>query len=193
MAWKGRGKPKTDYQSMKTDLVSSEFQKENKDIFDVLNVLLDGASSFEEGLESKLGKNDSFPASQLSGMVPPASGGVVVGRYDSNPLILITNLAGAGVDFLYYMRSGDTVTVFGRFQVTPTAIGVNTELGFQLPILSYFTFDYQCAGSAYSPTVNQGAAIMADVGNNRAKLKFLSTTNITFDLFFTFGYVIIPK
>lgn len=193
MAWKGRVKPATDYQAIKSDLVASAFQKENKDVFDVLNTLLDGASDFENRIDNKVGKTDSFPSSQLSGLVPIAVGGVTSGRYDPNPLVLISNLSGAGVDYLYYLRGGDNVTVYGRFQVTPTAIGVNTELGFQLPILSYFTFDYQCAGSTYSPTVEQGAAIIADVGNNRALLKFKSVDNSTFDLFFTFGYVIIPK
>ena len=83
--------------------------------------------------------------------------------------------------------------VSGRFQVTPTAIGVDTQLAFKLPVLSYFDFDYQCAGSAFSPTINQGAAIIGDVGNNRALLKFLSVANSTFDLFFTFGYEIIAQ
>lgn len=194
MAWKGRTKPRIDYQSSKTDLVSSEFQKENKDIFDILNTLLDGASDFEKGLSNKLDKNGIIDgSSQISGFVPLANGGVVAGRYDPNPLILVANLTGVGVDYLYYTRAGDLVSVFGRFQVTPTAIGVNTELAFALPVLSYFKFDYECSGSAYSPTVSQGAAIMADVGNDRAKMKFLSVDNSTFDLFFTFGYIIIPK
>lgn len=194
MAWKGRTKPRIDYQSSKTDLVSSEFQKENKDIFDILNTLLDGASDFEKRIDNKLDKNGIIDGnSQISGFVPLANGGVVAGRYDPNPLILVANLTGVGVDYLYYTRAGDLVNVFGRFQVTPTAIGVNTEFAFALPILSYFKFDYECAGSAYSPTVSQGAAIMADVGNDRAKMKFLSVDNSTFDLFFTFGYIIVPK
>lgn len=181
-----------DIDRLKTILVNSGMQTKEPAAFQTINGLIDGAQFFKKNLEGKLGKDDPIDLANATGALGLKNGGTIFGQYNPD-LTLILNLNGAGVDDLYFYRIGSLVTVFGRIQVTPLAIGVDTELGFELPIISYFKFDYQCAGSGYSPTVNQGAAIIGDVGNNRAKLKFLSTTNVTFDLFLTFGYKIIEQ
>ena len=93
MAWKGRSKPKVDYKSLRTDLISSDLQKENEDLYSVINSLLDGASDFETRLNDKLGKTDKIDGpTQVDGLIPVTSGGVVAGRYDPNPLVLVSNL-----------------------------------------------------------------------------------------------------
>lgn len=184
----------TDFDQLRSVLVGSKTVRENNPLYQVVNRLIDYGALLKKNLADKIGRGDKISLTeQVDGILPPANGGSKVDLYNPNPLILLSNLSGAGVDFLYYCQNKDQVIVFGRFQVTPTIVGANTELGFELPIISYFDFDYQCAGAAYSPTEEQGAAIIADVGNNRAKLKFKSVTNVTFDLFFTFGYKIIEK
>lgn len=192
MAFAGRPKVDTDYQQLKSALLNSGLQKKDNTLFGVLVSLIDAASKFKESLSKVIKVGDKLDATLLEGRVPLASGGNRNDKYEPI-LTLISNLTGAGVDEFYYIQSGSLVTVFGRVQVTPTAINVITELGISLPLISYFSFDYQCAGSGYSPTINQGAAIVADVGNKRAKIKFLASNNVTFDIFFTFGYRIIEK
>lgn len=185
--------PDTNFDQLNALLVNSQDAKENNSRYLVLRKLISGAQLLKNSLGDTVKKTDKISLTdQIDGILPPTNGGVATGRY-TPALTLIANLSGAGVDDLYFSTTGGLVNVFGRFQVTPTAVGINTELGFKLPIISYFQFDYQCAGSAYSPTVNQGAAIIADVVNNRAILKFLSVSNTTFDLFFNFGYIIIEQ
>lgn len=181
------------FDRLRTTLANSKIAGENNSLYQSILGLIDGGSFLRKSLEDKLGRNDKIIlTNQVSGKLPPKNGGVNTGLYA--PFVtLIANINGVGADDLYYYTSGDLVTVFGRFQVTPTAIGVNTEFAFELPIISYFKLPSQCAGAAYSPTVNQGAAILADVGNNRAKMQFKAADNSTFDLYFTFGYRVIEK
>lgn len=182
-----------DFNDLRSTLVNSGFAKENNSLFQVINRMIDGASLLKKNLAEKIGVTDKISLTeQVDGLLPPKNGGTKTNLY--TPFVtLINNLGGVGVDDLYYYQSGDLVTVFGRFQVLPSSIGINTEFGFTLPTISYFKFPYQCAGAAYSPTKNQGAAIIGDVGNNRAKMQFLSVDNSVFDLYFTFGYKIIEK
>jgi len=185
--------PDVDFDRLKTILVNSGYQSTSPPLFQTISGLINGAQLFRKGLDDKLGKNDKISLTkQVEGNLSPKNGGAAPGQYNPN-LTLISNLNGSGVDDLYFIQTGPLVTVFGRVQVVPAAIGVDTELGIELPIISYFKFDYQCAGSASSPTVNQSGAIIGDVGNNRAKLKFLSISNATFDIYFNFGYIIIEK
>ncbi|RPI80678.1 MAG: hypothetical protein EHM34_09725 [Nitrosopumilales archaeon] len=183
-----------DFDRLKTILVNSGFQSKSNPLFQVVDGLINGAQLFRKSLFDVVKKTDKISLTeQIEGKLLPKNGGTKTDQYDPSPMQLISNLSGAGVDYLYYIHTGSFVTVFGRFQLLPTAIGVNTELGFELPIISYFDFKYECAGAAASPEVNQSGAVLADVGNNRAKLQFLAVTNVQFDMYFNFGYKIIEK
>lgn len=192
MAWKGRIEEGLDYDRLKSLLSATRARKEDNNLYAVTLDLINAAAKFQNALSKTLTDTSELSVGQLVGRIATKNGGTFSDRY-SPFLTLVANASGAGVDYLYFNRSGDKVDVVGRVQITPTAIGVDTELRIELPIISYFKFDYQLAGVAFSPTVNQGAAIIADVGNNAALLKFLSTSNATFDLFFNFGYTVIEK
>lgn len=192
MAFKGRIKSDIDYSALQSNLLSSKAKNEDNNLFEVIRSLISGAQGFKNSIAEKLGKSDTFPANQLIGVVPTANGGTYGTLYEPS-LFLIANLSGAGLDYFYYSQAGMHVHVFGKIQVTPTAIGVDTRLGIELPILSYFKFDYECCGVAYSPTVNQGASILADVANQRALLRFKSVDNVTFDMTLQLDYKIIAK
>jgi hypothetical protein len=192
MAFKGRVAQGVDYTRLKSTLAGSPSTETEDKLYQVITGLINGAEKFKDQLDGKADIGSRIEASQLEGVVAVANGGTY-GELYVPTLTLVSNLTGAGVSDFYYYQNGRLVTVFGKVQVTPTVGATITELGMSLPVISYFKFDYQCAGSANSPTINQGAAIVGDVGNNRALLKFLSTGASTFDLFFQFGYVVIEK
>lgn len=179
-----------DFADLRSTLVNSKLARDNPPLFQVINRLIDGGQLLREKI-SNLGININLE-SQVSGILPPRFGGNNVRIYTPT-LYLMANLSGAGVDDLYFQHTRDQVIVFGKFQVDPITNNQNTELGFDLPIKSYFDFEYQCAGSGYCPTEDQGCAIIADVTNKRGKVKFKAASNSVMDLFFTFGYKIIEQ
>lgn len=193
MAFKGRGKAEPDLDKLKASLVNSGEQTKNNALFQTIFQLIDGSKSLKETLSGKIGKTDKIDLdNQVDGHLPVKKGGSYSDIY-LPILTLVANLSGVGTDDLHFYQNGDIITVAGRIQVTPTAVGVLTRAGISLPLISYFKFPYQCAGSAGSPTVNQAGAIIGDVLNNRAELQFLSVNNITYDMFFTFAYRIIQQ
>lgn len=182
-----------DFDQLRTLVVNSQDAKENNSRYQVLNRLIDYGSLLKKSIEGKIGKDDKISLTdQIDGILPPTNGGVATGKYE--PIITLgANCGGVGLDFLYFYTTGGLVTVFGRLAVLPLVIGINTEFAFTLPIISYFTFDYQCAGALGCPTHNQNGAILADVGQNRAKMQFISVANVQMNLFFNFSYIIIEQ
>lgn len=104
-------------------------------------------------------------------------------------LFNVANLAASTAYSCQYLRVGSSITVSGRVDVDPTAAATPTELGISLPIASAFANAHECAGTGVSPAVaGQCAAILADVGNARATLQWVSGDVANRSLFFSFTY-----
>lgn len=89
-----------------------------------------------------------------------------------------------------WMRVDKVVTVSGRVDVNPTA-AANTELGISIPVKTNLTFIYQLAGTAAAPEVaSESAALVADTGNNRAKMQWIPVSTANHILFYTFTYLV---
>lgn len=90
-----------------------------------------------------------------------------------------------------YMRVGNVVTVSGKVDFSLSNNGV-FELGVSLPVSSFFTHDYQCAGSGQSvisPT--DEIYIKADVTNKRASINGSDNNQSLHSHFFSFTYLIV--
>lgn len=91
-----------------------------------------------------------------------------------------------------YMRVGNTVTVSGTVTVDPTAATTSTQVGISIPIASDFGSIGQCAGTAFASGIaSQGAAILADVTNNRAQMQWISSDTTSQAMYFTFTYLVV--
>src|SRR5688572_4117375 len=193
MAFKVRG-VKNQPSSLRRDLNRTDLNQDDNALYELLEKTITILENYKNDIENKFGKTDKIDAkTQISGLVPITNGGGFSGIY--NPTTEnVANVTGLEWDVFHYYRLGDIVTVGGKIRFnTVTAIGVDTKVAFSLPILSYFDFEFQCAGVGYSDEVNQGAAIRGDVANQRAELRFLSAVNGAFTMYFTFAYRIIAQ
>ena len=103
----------------------------------------------------------------------------------------VTNLSASTAYQAQYMRVGSTVTVSGRVDIDPTAIGA-VELGVSLPIASNFGAIEDCAGVASASGIaGQCAAVAADTANDRAKLVYIAVDVSNQPMYFSFTYQII--
>jgi hypothetical protein len=103
----------------------------------------------------------------------------------------ITNLDTSTAYQCQYMKVGTVVTVSGKVDVNPTA-GASTQLGLSIPIASNFAASEDCAGSAFASGIaGQGAAILADVVNNRAIMQWVSVDTTNQAMLFSFTYRVI--
>ena len=91
-----------------------------------------------------------------------------------------------------YMRVGATVTVSGVATINPTLAATVTQLGIPIPVASNFGAVEDCAGTAFAIGIaGQGAAIQADVANDRAQMQWVSGDITNQAMYFTFTYQII--
>lgn len=105
-----------------------------------------------------------------------------------------TNVSSSTASSCQYMRVGNTVTVSGKVNVTPTSTGA-TLLGISLPIASAIANDNECGGTSnVGNTTDLFGSIRGDATNDRAELIYtigvLGTTSAQ-DWFFTFTYRIL--
>lgn len=107
----------------------------------------------------------------------------------------LTNVANLDASTAYqcqYLRVGATVTVSGRVDVDPTLAATSTQLGISLPVASNFGAIEDCAGVAFASGIaGQGAAILADVANDRAQLQYVSGDVTNQGMYFSFTYQVI--
>jgi len=182
-----------DLAKLTPSLVNSKIQTENNALYQVIQGLINGAQYVLEQLDTKIGKKDLFPTTQLDGIIPLSKGGTQNGIYIPS-ITLENNLDGVGIDELYWTRIGNLVTVFGVLYVTPTASGLVTSFGLELPILSYFTFISQLAGTGIGNQLPETVSIFADIVNYRAQFVWVtSVTAVQFQLPFSFSYIIKQK
>lgn len=115
--------------------------------------------------------------------------GLASGTYTPT-LTNVTNLDGSTAFVTNYSRVGTVVSVWGKVEVNPTALAA-TQLDISLPIASNFSAAEQLGGSANAGAVQQGAAFVADVANDRASMIFLATDTGNRTMSFAFGYSIV--
>lgn len=107
-------------------------------------------------------------------------------------LTAVTNVTGVTqYGNFQYLRVGSTVTVSGKIGIDPTAAG-NTVMAISLPIASAFANEQECAGTAFAPAIaGMGAAILADVANDRAQLQYIAVDVTNQPMFLSFTYQVI--
>lgn len=107
----------------------------------------------------------------------------------------LTNVANLDASTAYecqYIQVGTTVAVSGRVDVDPTAPAASTQLGVSLPIASNFGTTQDCGGCAFASGIaGQGAAMLADVTNDRAQMQWVSADVTNQAMYFTLQYQLI--
>ena len=105
---------------------------------------------------------------------------------------ILTNVVNVASTIAYantmYRKEGNVVTVYGRFNLTPTAASNTvTQMAISLPVASTFTGTTDCAGVAYT-AFSLGAVIYADTATNKALVAFQSPNTSSNAFSFTFQY-----
>lgn len=106
----------------------------------------------------------------------------------------LTGVANVGSLTAYacqYMRVGNTVTVSGTLDVTPSVLATATRIGVTLPIASNIS-GINLAGTCAPLNAggNAGPAV-ADPANDRAELYFIAGFTTSASLWFTFTYRVV--
>lgn len=98
-----------------------------------------------------------------------------------------TNVAASTAAVTYYIRSGDSVTVWGEVTIDATAAATISEMGMSLPVASSVTGTNDLAGTGAfeDGTVVQ---IKGDIANTRAKWRFTPVTDTNNKYNFHFSY-----
>lgn len=128
---------------------------------------------------------------------PAASDGNVFSGTYTPTLTNVTNVSASTAFSCQYMRVGNTVTVSGQVEITPTAANAHTLLGISLPIASSFGASRQCRGSSCMETTAASeiqlgnGGVSADTTNNRAQLRCAPSTTNNRAHSFTFTYLVI--
>ena len=105
----------------------------------------------------------------------------------------VNNVSSSTARLATYMRVGNTVTVAGQIDVTPTVNNAQTTIGISLPIASAFTTAYQAGGSGHTianSVAGHGASIQADATNDRVEMDYYETHGGTDTISYTYTYQI---
>ena len=119
--------------------------------------------------------------------------GLASGTYTPT-LTGVTNVSSSTARLATYMRVGNTVTVSGQIDVTPTANNTRTTIGISLPVASNFSTAYQAGGTGYTianTTAGHGASIQADATNDRVEMDYYETHGGTDTISYQFTYEVI--
>lgn len=175
----------------------------------LLNVRLDtSASGANTAVVSFDGANVSD--NYVSGRIFKGTGGVKVEQITSaaNNIVsdesvptsgsytpTLTNVSNVAASTAYvcrWTRVDNTITVFGRLDVDPTATGATT-IDISLPVASNFgaSGDLSGVASSITPTVSTSAGIYADFTNDRATMRWTTTETANHSMWFQFSYPIL--
>lgn len=105
----------------------------------------------------------------------------------------VTNVSSSTAYSCQYMRVGDVVTVSGKVDITPTAIGA-VSLRMSLPVASAIANVNECAGVISPNTTTAGlnpGAIFGDVANDSALAGIVAASTGGIAWYFTFTYRVI--
>lgn len=122
----------------------------------------------------------------------------IVGRLANPPsgfytptLFNTTNISASTAYTCQWLRVGNSITVSGKVDVTPSAT-VDTVLGISLPMASALSAQEQCAGTAAATqAAGEVAAVVGDTVNDRAKMMWVATVTFNHNMFFTFTYAVL--
>lgn len=127
------------------------------------------------------------------GRLTAASNGVATASGTYTPTL--TNVANLSASTSYsaqYLRVGNSVTVSGRVDITPTLPASSTILGISLPIASVLANVNECAGVASGVDLaGLCAGILADTTNHRAQMQLIPSTKTNHAMYYTFTYRVI--
>ena len=103
-------------------------------------------------------------------------GGLLLAATSYTPTLTnVANLDSSSFAGFRYVRIGSIVIGGGRVNVNPTLTATATELGISPPIASNFAAVANCNGVAFASGIaGQGAAIEADVANDRMAMKWIA-------------------
>lgn len=156
------------------------------------DVTVEIAAAIDGAITDLKAESDPFPVYMTAAEVTAATNALNIASGIYTPsLTNVSNLDGSTAYQCQYMRVGSVVTVSGKVDVNPTAAG-STEVRLTLPIASNFGASEDCGGTAFAPGVaGQGAALLADVVNNAARLLFVTSDTLNREMCFSFTYRII--
>jgi hypothetical protein len=103
-----------------------------------------------------------------------------------------TNITSSAAYPCSYFRVDDSVTVFGRVDVTPTTSSANTDIQFSLPIASNFTQSYDGAGvgAPIYPSTDRSAGIITVAATDVMSMRWVTSDNTLHAFYFSFSYKI---
>lgn len=117
--------------------------------------------------------------------------GLAAGTYTPT-LTGVANVSSTTSRQATYMRVGNTVTVAGQFDLTPTAVGL-VSVAISLPVASNFSTAYQAGGVGHvtGALTGRGGAIEADSTNDRVQLDYYDDAGSADTVGYTFTYEVI--
>lgn len=126
-------------------------------------------------------------ASLSSPTVSGTSGNVYSSAYTPT-LTNSTNVAASTAYSCGYRRVHNSVTVWGRFDMDPTAASTSTVLEMTLPVASNFTLTQQAGGGAWCRDAAQFMAAQAEATNDVIRFTGFPTSTANAAYFFQFSY-----
>lgn len=117
--------------------------------------------------------------------------GLAAGTYTPT-LTGVANVSSTTSRQATYMRVGNTVTVAGQFDLTPTGVGL-VSVGISLPVASNFSTAYQAGGVGHvtGASTGHGGLIEADATNDRVQLDYYDAVGSADTVGYTFTYEVI--
>jgi hypothetical protein len=134
-----------------------------------------------------------IPSADVTGLVAAlATLALIVPSSYTPTTFNVANLSASTPFACQYLRTLNFVTVTGRVDADPVTTATDTQLGISLPIASNFTAVQQCAGTAWAPTLtSEGAAILADITNDRAVMQWKAVDVTNAARYFSFSYQVL--
>jgi len=145
-----------------------------------------GTIALDRTLNIGAGTGITVNADDVALTVPTASG-----TYTPT-LTTVANVAASSIYAAQYLRVGNTVTVSGRVDITPTAGAASTQFRLTIPVASNFGFAYHAGGTfAASNVASVSGAVSSDSGTDEALFTFVSTGTAALTMWYSYTYQII--
>lgn len=105
----------------------------------------------------------------------------------------VANIDSSTIQDANYLRVGNQCTVSGRCTIDVTLAATATEFAISLPFASALTLFTECSGDAHAiDSAGLGGGIRADITNDRAALKFISTADVgNREWYYHFTYTVV--
>lgn len=151
-----------------------------------------GADLSATGGASQVLKQVSSGATVTVGQLASTDISGIVSSTYTPTLFNVANLDASTAYACQYLRVGSIVTVSGHVDVDPTLTATATQLGLSLPVASTLAAIGNVAGTAACPTIAaQSAAVVGDVVNARAEMRWIAGDITNQPMYFSFTYQVI--